>query len=225
MSQWRPRNRVHLLFKNPKINTRHTAFLIVYTVVWLAGFCCLIWVFFGRLMKFSITLWAYVTFFPSVAFFEQCFSMVMLKGFFQHFLILRFLLLFCIPEVWSWIFARAYTVTPCATTMFAFRAYFEFSRFIYSRHSRLPTDRKWCDLGLQYTDQWSEVRNPPPVTDVQPNLGEVTTVHSCFNFITQIIVHTFLSKNKPGCIWIKNTEHYIINNRILRTINWISITH
>lgn len=63
-----------------------------------------VWIYFwggGRLAKFSITLWAYVAFSPSVASLEQCYNMVMLKGFFQHFLILKFLLILCVPEARS----------------------------------------------------------------------------------------------------------------------------
>lgn len=81
-----------LLFKNRKINTRFTVFPIFYAV-------CLVGFFYvGRLTKFSITLWAYVAFFPSVAFLEQCSNIVIVNNFSQHFLILKFLLIFCVPE-------------------------------------------------------------------------------------------------------------------------------
>lgn len=71
--------------------------------------------------------------------------------------------------------------------------------------------------GIQISDLKSGILIP--LLTCSQILEKSPTVHSCFNLITQMIAHTFLSKNKPGCIRIKNTEHYIINNRMLRTIN------
>lgn len=52
----------------------------------------------------------------------------MLKGLFQHFLILKFLLIFFIPE--AHICASMHTATPPITNMFEFWAYFKFPGFI-----------------------------------------------------------------------------------------------
>lgn len=118
----------------------------------------------------------------------------MLNGLLQHFLILKFLLILQTPEAWSvsHLCKHTHRHSPCPN-MFSFWAYFKFPRFIYSRCTQFPTDKKQCDVCLWYIDEWAEVKKPHPLSDTQLNLGEVTTVPSHFYLITGKIIYIFLS--------------------------------